>query len=100
MVATLEAQPHTLMSQKQISLQDLIIFELLLEIDALDTQLGKNWAPLSKNVPVPPLDLFADVPSNELQEVFKIWQDAFEWSYYDEVLAGLSKNQKKSRFIT
>lgn len=96
MVATLEAQPHTLMSAKQISLQDLIIFELLLEIDALDTQLGSNWAPLSKNVEVPPLDLFADVPSNELQEVFKIWQDAFEWSYYDEVLAGLSKNQKKA----
>ena len=28
-------------------------------------------------------------PYTELQEVFIIWQDAFEWSYYDEILAGI-----------
>ena len=90
MVATVEDQPHTLLSPKIISLHDLIVFELLLEIDALDALLGNNWHPLSKNNISEPLDLFADVPTRELNEVFKIWQDAFEWSYYDEVLAGIS----------
>ena len=42
-----------------------------------------------------PVDLFADVPSTELNEVFTLWQDAFEWSYYDEVLAGISSREKK-----
>ena len=48
-----------------------------------------------------PCNLFAEVPNTELQEVLKIWQNAFEWSYYDEVLAGVQhlaiakKDQKK-----
>ena len=43
MVAALEAAPSTLLSPKEISLRDLVIFELLLEIDALDYYVGKNW---------------------------------------------------------
>jgi uncharacterized protein len=94
MVATLEDQPHTLLSPKTISLNDLIIFELLMEIDALDAHLSTNWHPLSKNIKNEPLDLLAEVPNTELHEVFKIWQDAFEWSYYDEVFAGISLKKK------
>ncbi len=90
MVATVETQPHTLLDPKKISLRELIIFELLLEIDALDSQLGKNWEPLCNRTKVKPVKLLADVPVNELREVFAIWQDAFEWSYYDEVLSGLT----------
>jgi len=91
MVATLEARPDTLLSPKKISLSDLIIFELLLEIDHLESQLGKNWQPLAEQVSQPPLDLFAPVLNTEFQEVLKFWQDAFEWSYYDEVLAGIKQ---------
>lgn len=103
MVATVEDSPNTLLKSKKISLNDLIVFELLMEIDALDAQLGSNWQPLSHNVKVLPQDILADVANTELMEVLKIWQDAFEWSYYDEVLAGLllkkditDKNTKKS----
>ena len=78
MVATVEEQPHTLLDSKIISLHDLIVFELLLEIDALDFNLGKNWKPLCENSGDTPLDLFSDVASTELNEVFSIWQDAFE----------------------
>jgi uncharacterized protein YbcC (UPF0753/DUF2309 family) len=35
------------------------------------------------------VDLFADVPKTELAEVIELWQDAFEWSYYDSVLKGI-----------
>ena len=96
MVSTIEDQPHALLDRKNISLRDLIVFELLLEIDALDFHFGKKWEPLDKKIQGPPINLFADVPATELQEVFKIWQDAFEWSYYDQVLAGIAVGKKKS----
>ena len=94
MVATIEDQPHTLLNPRMISLHDLIIFELLLEIDALDYFLGKKWQPLSEGLTTPPVDIFEETVNTELHEVFRIWQDAFEWSYYDRVLAGISLNKK------
>ncbi|MEO6671298.1 MAG: DUF2309 domain-containing protein [Ferruginibacter sp.] len=96
MVATVEEQPHTLLSPKTISLHDLIAFELLMEIDALDHKLGKNWQPLATQLKEPAHNIFDEVASTELQEVFKIWQDAFEWSYYDEVLAGISQRKRSA----
>lgn len=98
LVASVESQPNTLLSPKQISLNDLIIFELLLEIDNLDNQLGNNWKPLADTKNQSPINLFEEIENTELQEVLKIWQDAFEWSYYDQVLAGiqqLSVSKKK-----
>ena len=99
MVATLEARPDSLLSPKQISLNDLIIFELLLEIDHLENELGRNWKPLSDSISQEPIDLFKEVANTELHEVLKIWQDAFEWSYYYEILTGiqqLNKNNERS----
>lgn len=98
MAATVEEKPDTLFDTKIISLRDIIIFELLLEIDALDYNLGKKWQPITAAIVQPPQDLFTDVPIGQLQEVFRIWQDAFEWSYYDVVLSGIqinSQTQKK-----
>ena len=43
MVATIEDKPESLLSRREISLHDLIIFELLLEIDHLEHQLGPGW---------------------------------------------------------
>ncbi|MFN0033868.1 MAG: YbcC family protein [Saprospiraceae bacterium] len=89
MAAALEAQPNVNLYPKKIELRDLIILELLLEIDALDGHLGKGWQPLCQKIKPQPTDLFADLEPTELHDVYRIWQDAFEWSYYDEVLAGL-----------
>lgn len=94
-VSTIETVPDSLFDKKTISLHDLIVFELLLEIDALDCEWGKNWKPLCTNVNTEPVNLFANVALTELNEVFTIWQDAFEWSYYDEVLAGIAAEKKK-----
>jgi uncharacterized protein YbcC (UPF0753/DUF2309 family) len=88
-VATLEDRPESLFYPKNISLRDFIHLELLLEIDALDHLLGEQWQPLGLKTSIDPIDLFSDITSNEIQEVLKIWQDAFEWSYYDMVLGGM-----------
>ncbi len=94
LVSAIEDKPEALLDSRKISLHDLIVFELLLEIDALDASFGKDWAPLTSAVQVAPVVLLADVATTELQEVFAIWQDAFEWQYYDEVLGGLAKGQR------
>ncbi len=89
-VSAVEDNPQTLLDKKQITLKELIEFELLMELDTLNHQLGKKWQPLADHVTEPPTDLFADVDKTEFAEVIELWQDAFEWSYYDSVLKGIS----------
>ncbi len=102
MVSTVEDQPQTLLNTKKISLHDIIVFELLLEIDTLDHKFGAIWAPLSTRIEKQPVDIFADVAKTELSEVMAIWQNAYEWTYYNEVLASIklasndTKNKKAS----
>ncbi|MBP6557899.1 MAG: DUF2309 domain-containing protein, partial [Flavobacterium sp.] len=102
LVASVEEHPDTLLSPKNISLHDLIVFELLLEIDHLDAELGSNWKPIAELTSEAPIDLFEEVEHTELSEALKIWQDAFEWSYYDEVLAGIQQlsSAKKKKETT
>ncbi|HMX40492.1 MAG TPA: Na-translocating system protein MpsB, partial [Saprospiraceae bacterium] len=97
MAATLETRQDSLLYAKKISLRDLITLELLLEIDALDQALGEGWLPLCQQAHPEPLELFAPEPDSEFHQVLMLWQDAFEWSYYDEVLAGVNMlSERKS----
>lgn len=98
LVSSIEDQPQNLISHRRISTQEMIVFELLLEIDALDYHFGNDWKPLSSVIVEKPVDLFSSVPETELDHVYALWQNAFEWSYYDEVLAGilLKKVDQKS----
>ncbi len=100
MISAIEDQPQTLLAQRNLSFHDLVFFELLLEIDALDAQFGEIWSPLGVKLTDRPIDLFADVPETELNEVLAIWQEAFEWTYYDEVLTGLAMNRKERKAPT
>lgn len=87
MVSVLEHNPTSLLDKCTISLRDFIILELLLEIDFLDRKRGEKWKPLVTDGSI--THLFSDVNQNELFEVYSLWQEAFEWSYYDQVLKGL-----------
>ncbi|AUD03693.1 YbcC family protein [Spirosoma pollinicola] len=89
LVSVVEELPETLLDARKISLHDLIVFELLLEIDALEYHHKNKWTPLGSWLKHRPVALFADTPDTEQSEVRTIWQDAFEWSYYDQVIAGL-----------
>ena len=88
-VSAVEDNPQTLLDRKKISLKELIEFELLMELDALNDRFGSKWKPLTQHITEPPLDLLAAVPKTEVAEVIELWQDAFEWSYYDSVLKGI-----------
>ena len=88
-VSAVEDNPQTLLDRKMITLKELIEFELLMELDALNDRFGSKWKPLTQHITEPPLDLLAAVPKTEVAEVIELWQDAFEWSYYDSVLKGI-----------
>ena len=100
MVSAIEDQPQSLLDTRQISLHDLVTFELLLEIDALETAFGSKWTPLASRLKEKPIALFAPVHDSEMSEVFTLWQLAFEWSYYDEVLAGIQAPKPKGKTAT
>ena len=95
-VSTIEDEPHTLLDSRKISLKEVIIFELLLELDAVDYALGEGWSPLGSVLEKRPEDLFAPVPISEEQEILSIWQEAFEWTYFDDVLAGIGWRQDQN----
>lgn len=104
LVATLEADRKILPNGSNITLHDLIVFELLLEIDVLDDRPHQHWEPLASSLTSYPDDLFAPVTASEKHDVLAIWQEAFEWSHYEEILAGISRvpqnfpNQAIGRF--
>lgn len=94
MVSVIENLPETLLETRRITLSELIKLECLLELDAIEDKLGSNWKPLGKNIIHKPSPLFSGVPLSEYFEAIEIWQRAFEWTYYDEVLNGLRENSK------
>ncbi len=88
-VSAVEDNPQTLLDKKIISLKELVAFELLLELDILNHELGNNWQPLANHITGSEFDLLSDVPKTEFATAIELWQDAFEWSYYDSVLKGM-----------
>ncbi len=88
-VSAVEDNPQTLLDRKMITLQELVEFELLLELDTLNYELGNKWKPLASHITQAPPELLADIPKTEFASVIELWQDAFEWSYYDSVLKGM-----------
>ncbi len=89
MVSAIEDHPHALLDFKKITLREVIILELLLELDALHYLFGSRIRPLSQSVNKAPDPLFAPVAASEFQQVLALWQKVYEWSYYDEVLAAI-----------
>lgn len=89
MVGVLEDNPNLLIEHKKISLEEWIIFELLLEIDALDYKYDIHWAPLANTLEKRPIPLFAKIEKSVYFEALHIWQEAFEWTYYDDVISGI-----------
>lgn len=93
-VSAIEDYPETLLDHKKISLQEFIVFELLLEIDTFEHYLGPNWRPIGRKTKITGGNLFDEIPRTEEFDLRAIWQQAYEWTYFDEVLAGIKLGQK------
>lgn len=99
MVGAIENQPSSLLDTRKITIKEAIIFELLLEIDALDQEFGIQWAPISHLMKEKPVKLFAPVVYDELFDVLSLWQQAFEWTLFDQVLLGVKTNAEKPKVV-
>ncbi len=95
MVSVIEESPHMLLDSRAISLQELIHFELLLEIDALEYHLSGKWEPLVKE-DEDQFILFKPISKDRIDKHFLVWQEAFEWSYYEDVLSVLNRPSNDS----
>ncbi len=94
MVSTVEDLPQSLLDHKKIQLSDLIHIELLFEIDNLNYLLGEdNWSPIENRIEKELVPFHAKIDYSEYMEVLSIWQEAFEWTFYDQVLAGIQLNK-------
>ncbi|MEQ9221011.1 MAG: DUF2309 domain-containing protein [Cyclobacteriaceae bacterium] len=91
MVATIEKHPEYLADSRPITLEDVILFELILEIDAIEYHHRGTWKPFSMHDFKRPEPLFSPTSRTIEDDVIAIWQEAYEWSYYDSVLAGIQK---------
>lgn len=90
LVGVIEDQPGSLMDGRKISLKEMILLECLLEIDNLDHTLGKKWKPLAEVTEKRHiLDILGETNWDEYDELIVLWQEAYEWTYYDQVLAGI-----------
>jgi len=89
MVALLEKKKEGLLEFRPVSLYDFIFIECLLEIEFLDLKFKENWAPLGFRISNKPEPLFAPPENREYFTLLKLWQEALEWNYFDQVLAGL-----------
>ena len=96
MVSTVEDLPQTLLDTRIIKLEDLILFELLLEFDALNYKLDQEWSPIGNFVTEKIIPLHDPIAYSEKMDVLSLWQEAFEWSYYDQVLKGLQMEKVDS----
>ncbi|WP_436515595.1 YbcC family protein [Ekhidna sp. To15] len=90
LIGHIEAQPRSLLDGRKISLKEMILLECLLEIDNLDNALGQKWKPLSEIAEKEHIvDILGETEWEEYDELIVIWQEAYEWTYYDQVLAGV-----------
>jgi len=96
LVAVIEKKPESLFDTRVIKFEEIILLELLFELDELEANFKGKWKPLGETLHLKPVDLFAPVAFTEEFEVIAMWQEAFEWSYYDEVLAGIIKMKDKT----
>ena len=91
LVAALERAPEGLMDRREIQLRDFIAMELLLEWDVLEEQQGIEWAPLRCKWPLEN----GEGALRHHHRISACWQDAWEWSRYDQVLSGLEAERLK-----
>lgn len=97
MVAVLEDHSDTLLKKKKITLRDFIFLELLMEIESLDLKFGDKWTSLDDVIPSDlKTDIFEAETADEFFEVLALWQEIFEWSYYDQFLAGIIQHKNET----
>lgn len=88
MAAVIEDTGGGLIHKREISLSDFVILELLLELDVLEQRGIRDTLPSSGF-----FQTFPDLAlrSNDFN-LLAAWHEAYEWSYYHDIIISLSSN--------
>lgn len=97
LISVLESNPKALLDQRSISIQDWILLELLFEIDIIEYYFKNRWISLANFLEgIEPTNLFEEKNSTKEDQAIALWQQAFEWTYYDRVLTGIKQKPAPS----
>lgn len=98
LAAECERTPGLLIAPRKITLLDCVAVTLVAELGCLERELGPRFLPLhapgeSRRYDPPP-----DVspPRTEAEVLLAVWQEAFEWSYYEPLLGALQANRGRA----
>jgi uncharacterized protein YbcC (UPF0753/DUF2309 family) len=99
LVGECERNPGLLLTRRQVTLLDLVAVTLIAEVGCLERELGAGFAPLSASASLAVETSPPDAPPDrsEAERLLAVWQDAFEWSYYEPLLGALSVNAGRAR---
>ena len=68
--------------------------------DSLDKHFGEAiWSSIGSGVKMKAVDILAEVQTTELTDVIEIWQEAFEWTYYEQVLSGIKLKKSEAEHL-
>jgi uncharacterized protein len=95
-----ERNPGLLLMPRRITLLDCMAVTLVAEVGCLERELGHGFAPLGErpapgSVPPPSPDTRPHRTREE--HLLGVWQEAFEWSYYEPLLGALVANPQRRR---
>jgi len=97
MVRYIEKNPTTLFRERRITLKEFLLFQLLLEIDILDTKLGLHWKPIQEQLLFNGNLVLEENNDNSLYRCLHIWQESKEFTYFESVINGLSAKKKSKK---
>jgi uncharacterized protein YbcC (UPF0753/DUF2309 family) len=99
LIAECERNAGLLLTPRRMTLVDCIAVTLVAEVGCLERELGTAFAPLSEAAIRPPDSGRPDASPEraESERLLSVWQEAFEWSYYEAFLGALRANTARSR---
>lgn len=91
-VSAIEHNQSTLLDSRKITLAEFIMFELLIEIDVLESKYGPNFHSVRELGVSVGFNLWDKIEVREYDMVMQLWQLSYEFTYYNEVLKGIEQN--------
>ena len=97
LVAVIEQKPEHLNFARKISFHEVLAFELLLELDYVETTMRKrkrNWSPLATLQGEAIKAVAEGLPKDEKTDlILSMFHSAWEWTYYRDLLTGIKSNR-------
>ena len=99
LAAECERRPGLLLAPRKVTLLDCVAVTLVAELGCLERDLGVRLSPLSASGAPPRLETGPDARPvrTEAETLLSVWQEAFEWTYYEPLLGALQANAARAQ---